>query len=471
MSRNAVRQDPYRPHVHYTPAANWINDPNGLVYFGGQYHLFYQYNPYSSSHAHMHWGQAVSTDLVHWQERGVALTEGEHQIFSGSAVVDWKNSSGLGDGTSPFLVACYTGHTETHQAQYLASSQDRGETWTLHPDAVLDRGKQDFRDPKVFWHAPSAAWIMTVVHPIEREVELLRSADLHTWTSLSVFGPTGETGGIWEVPDLFPVLDDDGQEHWVLKVDLNPGGPYGGSGVQYWLGDFDGQRFTTRTPSRWVDHGQDFYAAITWHDLPERRVWLSWMSNWQYAHHVPTATEGWRGAMSLPREVGVSVDADGPILVQRPVPELQILRQTLRPLHLGVTSLQVDQAHEFLLNWSAAESFHVRLEFRSEAGIEVSVEVTPEEVVVRRPKTVVTAGLDGYAGEHRAPLPPLGAYDLHLFLDASSLEVFAGGGRAIITDLLFPAQPICEATCTIKGLDHGSFTGALWPLSQADFST
>ncbi|MBB5378075.1 levanase/fructan beta-fructosidase [Deinococcus metalli] len=465
MTKPAVRQDPYRPHVHYTPAANWINDPNGLVYFGGVYHLFYQYNPYASSHGHMHWGHAVSTDLVHWHEQDIALAEGEHQIFSGSAVVDWQNTSGLGDGTSPPLVACYTGHTSSNQAQYLASSQDGGTSWTLHPDAVLDRGKLDFRDPKVFWHAPTASWIMAVVHPVEREIELLRSTDLRAWTSLSIFGPAGATGGIWEVPDLFPVLDDAGHEHWVLKVDLNPGGPYGGSGVQYWLGDFDGQTFMPRTPAWWVDHGQDFYAAITWHDLPERRVWLSWMSNWQYAHHVPTAAAGWRGAMSLPREVGVRVDLDGPVLVQRPVPELQALRQAERPISAGITPFETDQAHEFLLRWPGSNSFRVQLEFRSEAGIEVSVEVTPREVAVRRPETAVTAGLTGYAGEHRAPLPPMEDHELRLFLDASSLEVFVGGGRAVLTDLLFPAQSIREVWCITEGLDHREAMGSLWPLS------
>lgn len=468
MTSSVVRHDPYRPHVHYTPAANWINDPNGLVFFGGQYHLFYQYNPYASSHAHMHWGHAVSTDLVHWREQDVALAEGDHQIFSGSAVVDWQNSSGLGDGTSPLLVACYTGHTETHQAQYLASSQDGGKTWTRHPNPVLDRGKRDFRDPKVFWYAPTASWIMAVVHPIEREVELLRSADLHTWTPLSRFGPAGKTGGIWEVPDLFPVLDDQGQEHWILKVDLNPGGPYGGSGVQYWVGDFDGQTFTPRTESRWVDYGQDFYAAITWHDLPDRRVWLSWMSNWQYAHHVPTAAAGWRGAMSLPREIGVRMDAEGPALVQWPVPELQTLRQAMRPLQVGLTALEPDQAHELRLNWSGTAAFRVRLEFRSEVGIEVSVEVTPRELVVHRPETAVTTDLQGYAGIHRAPLPQLEAHDLHLFLDACSLEIFAGGGRAVLTDLLFPPQPIREVAFATEGLDNDVVVASLWSLARAD---
>ena len=467
--KTTTRPQPlYRPHIHYTPAVNWMNDPNGLVYVAGRYHLYYQYNPHATRHQYMHWGQAISTDLVHWQEQLVALAHHEHEVFSGSAAVDWHNTSGFGTAETPPLVACYTGHTPGNQAQFLAYSVDEGANWAYHSGPVLDVGKQDFRDPKVFWHAATSSWIMVVAHPAEQQVEFFGSANLREWTALSVFGPQGAAGGIWEVPELF-ALQGDGQDYWVLKVDLFPGGPYLGSGVQYWLGDFDGRTFTPRTPARWVDHGQDFYAALTWSDLPQRRVWIAWMSNWQYARESPTQAEGWRGAMTLPRELRVCADAGGPALAQRPVPELQVLRQDGRALTLnGPSPLAPDQAHELLLHWNAAPDFRLRLVFRSAAGTEACVEITPREVLVQRPASDVTAELDGYAGTHRAPLPAeLDSHDLHVFLDACSLEVFAAGGRAVITDLLFVAQPIAEVRLEVLGLEPGSVSAELWPLSPS----
>jgi fructan beta-fructosidase len=467
----------FRPHIHYTPAANWMNDPNGLVYCAGRYHLYYQYNPHAAHHQHMHWGQAISTDLLHWQEQPVALGQQAHEIFSGSAVVDWHNTSGFGEGGRPPLVACYTGHTATNQAQFLAYSLDEGASWAYHAGPVLDLGKQDFRDPKVFWHAESSCWIMVIAHPAEHQVEFFRSANLREWTALSVFGPQGAVGGIWEVPDLFPLRDAAGQEHWILKVDLFPGGPHGGSGVQYWLGDFDGRAFTPRTPARWVDHGQDFYAALTWSDLPERRVWLAWMSNWHYARHSPTGAEGWRGAMTLPRELRVCDGPDGLMLAQQPVPELQALRQEQATLPLGGTvSLRPDQAYEFRLSWASAAALSVRLNFSSGAGLEASVELTPTELIVWRPESHSASGLDGYAGTHRATLPQaLVSHDLHLFLDACSLEVFAAGGRVVITDLLFAAQPIVEVEVTASGLGLDTISDTvsahLWPLTASTASS
>ncbi len=470
MTKTPVHQHPhFRPYIHYTPAANWMNDPNGLVYFAGRYHLYYQYNPHAVRHQHMNWGQAISTDLVHWQEQTVALEHQKHEVFSGSAVVDWHNTSGFGAGKQPPLVACYTGHTADNQAQFLAYSLDEGASWDHHSGPVLDLGKRDFRDPKVFWHADSSCWVMVVAHPVEHQVEFFRSPDLQEWTTLSMFGPSGATGGIWEVPELFSLQDDAGQQHWVLKVDLFPGGPYVGSGVQYWLGDFDGTTFTPRTPARWVDHGQDFYAALTWSDLPERRVWMAWMSNWQYAHDSPTEKEGWRGAMTLPRELRVCVDRDGPALAQRPVRELQALRQAHLPLPVnGAAALHPGQAHELLLSWPPATDFRVRLAFTSGAGVEASVEVTPDELSVHRPANEMTSDLGGYPGTHRAKLPSApGRHDLHVFLDACSLEVFACGGRAVITDLLFPSQPISQLQVDVLGLEPGSVTADLWPLTAS----
>jgi len=241
--------EPFRPQYHFTPETNWMNDPNGMVFYEGEYHLFYQYNPFGDKWGHMSWAHAVSPDMVHWKHLPLALPEEDGvMIFSGSAVVDWNNTSGFGKDGKPPLVAIYTGHyTEKPlQNQNLAFSNDKGRTWTKYSgNPVLDIGEKDFRDPKVFWHGPTHQWIMVAAWPLERKVRFYSSPDLKEWSHLSDFGPAGATTGIWECPDLFPLAVDGNtnQIKWVLIVNLNPGGPAGGSGSQYFIGDFDGQRF------------------------------------------------------------------------------------------------------------------------------------------------------------------------------------------------------------------------------------
>lgn len=457
----------YRPRVHYAPAINWMNDPNGLVYAAGQYQMSYQYNPYGDTHGHMHWGRATSPDLVHWTEQEIALWQGDHEIFSGSAFIDHANTSGFGKSGETVLVACYTGHTPYNQSQFLAYSLDGGEQWHPQPEAVLDVGRQDFRDPRVFWHSPSSQWIMAVVHPYEHQIELYGSPNLRDWQSLSLFGPAGATGGIWEVPELFPVEDEQGQTWWVLKVDLNPGGPFGGSGVQYWLGDFDGRCFDARTPARWVDHGKDFYAALTWSDLPEpsRRVWLAWMNNWQYAQAVPTP--GQRGMMSLARELRVARWGEAFCLAQSPIPELQKLRgkeeEIRRP---GFVVLNPACAAELKLTFTSTMSGALRLTFHSDEGPEGTVVLNSQMLRVIRPTTAPTTDLAGYAGEHSAELPPgPEVLDLHLFLDACSLEVFASEGRVVISDLLYPNAPIRKLEVDFEDADI--LQAQLWTLTPS----
>lgn len=240
--------EPFRPGFHFTPERNWINDPNGMVYLDGEYHLFYQYNPFGDKWGHMSWGHAVSRDLMTWEHLPVALPEKDGiMIFSGSAVIDWKNTSGFGAGGKPPMVAIYTGHREGHQDQRLAFSNDRGRTWTQYSgNPVLDLGKADFRDPKVFWYAPGNRWIMALTLPTEKKTSFYGSSDLKQWEHLSDFGPAGALNGIWECPDFFelPVANDPGQRRWVLLLNMNPGAPAGGSGCQYFVGNFDGKTFT-----------------------------------------------------------------------------------------------------------------------------------------------------------------------------------------------------------------------------------
>jgi sucrose-6-phosphate hydrolase SacC (GH32 family) len=251
--RASPHEDPDRPQFHYTPERNWLNDPNGLVYHDGEYHLFYQHNPSGPAWAEMiSWGHAVGRDLVHWSELPVAIPhEGDESIFSGSAVVDERNTSGFGAPGDPAMVAIYTSARPGSQAQSLAYSTDDGRTWKKYGhNPVLDIGSAEFRDPKVFWYEPDGKWIMTVALPQEHKIAFYSSPDLKRWTHLSDFGPAGAVGGVWECPDLveMPVDEDTGDTRWMLTVSLNPGSIAGGSGTQYFLGRFDGRRFQTDEP-------------------------------------------------------------------------------------------------------------------------------------------------------------------------------------------------------------------------------
>ena len=617
-------REQWRPQFHFTPATNWMNDPNGMVFYDGEYHLFYQYNPFGNKWGHMSWGHAVSKDLVRWEHLPIALSEeNDVMIFSGSAVVDWKNTSGFGQDGKPPMVAIYTGHLTRKplQNQHLAYSNDKGRTWTKFAgNPVLDIGAQDFRDPKVMWHEATKIWVMTVAWPVERKVRFYSSPDLKTWTHLSDFGPAGSTAGIWECPDLFPlrVEGKGGKEKWVLIVNVGSGAPAGGSGCQYFVGDFDGKQFTldasfpkpqpefvpegkiladfesddyagwrttgnafgnapapgksegqqavdgfrgrglvnsflagdksegtltspefaithdhlsfligggnhagktclnllvdgrvVRTatgdaaerltwkswnvrdvrgqkatleivdrhtngwghinvdhilladsparpasqPALWADFGPDFYAAVSWSDIPKRdgrRISLGWMSNWQYANDVPTSP--WRSAMSIPRQLSLRETPAGLRLGQQPVREMEKLRgQSHR---LGKSTLIEASA------WLARKNFgsdllEVSVEFEAvppsgEFGLRL-VTGTNETTVLRwnaqHQGLIVDRTRSGrgefhprFNGAHEAPMRLTdGRLRLHLFLDTSSLEVFAADGEAVLTDLILPA--------------------------------
>jgi fructan beta-fructosidase len=331
---------PWRPQYHFTPPQNFMNDPNGTVFYKGEYHLFYQYNPEGKRWGHMGWGHAVSPDLVHWQNLPTALHEvpGDYMVYSGSAVVDRKNSSGLCRSSDAqdrsCLMAIYTAAHAKRQNQYLAFSNDRGRTWTSYSgNPVVDLQAEDFRDPNVFWYEPQRKWVMIAVLADHRRAVIFDSPDLKHWTQKSSFGPAGDSAGQWECPDLIELpVEDTAEKRWVLVVNRNPGAPAGGTGVRYLIGSFDGSTFTPENPERpplWADYGKDFYATNTWNDLPQgdhRRVWIGWISNWQYANAEPTAL--WRGAQSIARELRLRRYPDGLRLVQVPIRELESLRET-----------------------------------------------------------------------------------------------------------------------------------------------
>jgi len=470
-SPQGLYMEPFRPQYHFTPEKNWMNDPNGMVFYEGEYHLFYQYNPAGDKWGHMSWGHAVSPDMVHWTHLPLALAEADNvMIFSGSAVVDWKNSSGFGKDGRPPLVAVYTGFRTTDRVQFqcIAYSNDKGRTWTKYSgNPVIDINSMDFRDPKVQWHDATRRWIMTVSLSAEHKVRFYGSDNLKAWTLLSEFGPAGATGGVWECPDLFELpLPGTNDKRWVLVVNMNPGSVAGGSGGQYFIGRFDGTQFVADrdslippSPGRsasesahWFDYGPDYYAAVSWSDVPAsdgRRLWLGWMSNWEYGGDVPTSP--WRSAMSIPREVGLSRTAEGIRLVQKPAREME----SLRDRHFAFKSGDVSEANAWLKERHVqGDQLELMVEFAPRSsgteGVKVlksDTEATVIGVDRQRGRAFVDRTQSGnvtfhkkFSGVYDAPLAVHdGRVKLHLFVDASSVEVFVNDGERVFTSLVYPS--------------------------------
>jgi fructan beta-fructosidase len=479
----------YRPQYHFTPATNWMNDPNGLVWFDGEYHLFYQHNPFGDTWGHMSWGHAVSPDLVHWRHLPVAIPEADSVMaFSGSAVVDWQNTSGFGVGGRPPLVAVYTGHRTDRpsQSQYLAYSTDRGRRWTKYAgNPVLDIGSSEFRDPKVLWHDPTHQWVMVAVLATEHRVRLWGSPDLKRWTRVSDFGPAGAVGGVWECPDLFalPVDGDPANTRWVLIVNINPGGVAGGSAGQYFVGRFDGTTFTPdgvpNDSALWLDYGKDFYAAVTFNDVPRadgRRVLLGWMNDWEYANRIPTSP--WRSAMSVPRALALKTTSAGIRLVQQPVAELERLRGratrvAARAIPTGSTSLAAQgvrgNALEIVAELEAGTASEFGLTVRAGGGEEtvIGVDPTSRQLFVDRTRSGDVSFHKDFPGRQTAPLAlENGRVRLRVLVDWSSVEVFADDGRTVITDQIFPAPTSDDVRLFARGGTARLVSLEAWPLAS-----
>ena len=615
--------EPYRPHYHFTPEKNWMNDPNGMVFYEGEYHLFYQYNPFGDKWGHMSWAHAVSPDMVHWEHLPLALPEADGvMVFSGSAVVDWHNSSGFGKDGKPPLVAIYTGYNTNNNLQYqcIAYSNDKGRTWTKYSgNPVINLNSKDFRDPKVQWYEPTRSWVMTVSLSAEHKVCFYGSENLKDWKLLSQFGPAGATGGVWECPDLFQLPVSGTQEkRWVLAVNIGSGSVAGGSGGQYFVGQFDGTRFvadqdsvskpesanepvgqviadfegkdyggwqvtgdafgsgpaqgkfsnqnpvdgyighglvdsfyggdqTTGTltspafqitnsfidfligggaqkktrmdlwvdgkvvrtasgedserlawrswdvrefmgqPAKieivdqatggwghinvdqimladapvqpaveaalWFDYGPDYYAAVSWSDIPKsdgRRLWLGWMSNWQYGQDVPTSP--WRSAMSIPREVSLRQTAEGIRLVQKPAYEMESLREKLFRFKGGdiakandwliKNNIQGDQL-EFVVEFDPRNSGVEGVKVLQGAvdGTVIGVDRNRGTVFVDRTHSGKVDFNLKFPGVYSAPLTArAGKVTLHVFVDACSVEVFVNDGEKVFTVLNYPSS-------------------------------
>ena len=471
----------FRPGFHFSPKANWINDPNGLVYLDGEYHLFYQYNPNGDQWGDIGWGHAVSTDLTHWEELPMAIAaDDESMIFSGSAVVDTHNTAGFAGPGETALVAIYTAARrapQRGQTQCIAYSTDRGRSWTKYrANPVLDIGLPEFRDPKVQWHADTGRWLMAVALPDARQVGFYASADLKQWRHLSDFGPAGAVEGIWECPDLF-ALDWQGGTAWVLKVDVFKGHVCGSTGSQYFVGQFDGLQFLpfADQPQRWSDYGADFYAALSWNSLPQdqpKPVWIGWMNNHRYAASTPT--QPWRGAMSLPRALSLGADAHGPRLLQQPIAQLTARRGQHRQLAGGrIGAVAHVVALDGPLSWEILAS--VGLLDAGECGIRIGAADGAHTLVgyCRRTRSVfvdrsasgLLSGHPDFPGRRSAALEDLTSLQLHIFIDRCSVEVFVNDGEVVLTELIFPDTDIeSVAIYAVDGsIDLLSFD--LWQLA------
>lgn len=449
----------YRGIYHFSPKEKWMNDPNGMVFFKGEYHLFYQHHPFGTTWGPMHWGHAVSKDLVAWEELPVALAPDEHgMIFSGSAVVDWNNTSGFFDD-EPGLVAIFTHHLEVPnghpvQRQSLAFSKDNGRTWTKYEgNPVLEHESiVDFRDPKVFWHEQTRGWVMIVA--CGQTVCLYRSPNLKNWTLGSEFGAgIGSHDGVWECPDLFPlaVNGDAEQEKWVMLVSIGADPAFKeGSRTQYFTGHFDGSTFVPDDAShtvRWLDYGRDNYAGVSWSDIPAedgRRLFMGWMSNWMYANQTPT--EGYRGAMTIARELTLEMRNGEVTLVQRPARELEQARTpilTLQDVSIREANAQLSALrlvnYEIEAKW--ASEFSVQFALRSNKNHEtlIGIDASQNEVYVDRSRSGIGGFHEHFDGRHAASIQAVNAVQrLRIYVDSSSVEVFAHDGQVVITDLIYP---------------------------------
>jgi fructan beta-fructosidase len=442
-------KETYRPQYHFSPAKNWTNDPNGLVYQNGTYHLFFQHNPFGNVWGHMSWGHATSKDLVHWKELPVAIAEEKGvMIFSGSAVVDKNNSAGFSSNPNKEpLVAIYTAHTETLQTQALAFSNDEGMTWKKYAgNPVLDLHKKDFRDPNVIWYEKGKKWIMAVSQPIEHQISFYASTNLKEWKLLSNFGPAGDLSGVWECPDLMqvPIVGEPGKTKWVLFTSQN-------STMQYFVGEFDGTKFLEDKPGSKIhkqDYGTDYYAAVTYHNSPDKQpISIGWVNNWEYANTIPT--KPWKSAMSLPRKLSVKKQGGDWVLIQQPVKLLEKLRATQENISNRIVTKtasleQKGNCFELELDMIPSKSSMGGLRIAVGNGhfFEIGYDATLEQLFIDRTNTNRSFDTK-YATINKkvADLKTMnGKIALHIFFDESIVEIYTADGSVVFTAQVFPEK-------------------------------
>ena len=479
---DTANREKFRPIYHHTPVYGWMNDANGLVYKDGEYHLYFQYNPYGSKWGNMHWGHSVSKDLVQWTHEQPAIARDTMgHIFSGSCVVDHNNTAGFGKDA---IIAFYTSHkglpgNHQRQQQCIAYSLDNGRTYTKYegnPVVTPFDGLENFRDPKVFWYAPQNKWVMIV--SADKNMRFYESKDLKKWSYMSEWGAGyGPQPNQFECPDFFEMAVDGNAQHkkWVMIVNINPGFVYGGSGTMYFVGQFDGHKFTCDTAPndvKWLDWGKDHYATVTYSNTPGRIIAMPWMSNWQYANLTPT--QQFRSQNALPRELKLYTADNGEQLVSAaPVKETEALRNKATDLGSfeGEKQAKIDNEGAFELDFDlqAGTADKCGVEIANAKGEKVSIyydakaqrfvmdraksgitefgnKVEPHQLdnaqSLKRYKEVTVNYHNAFALGTWAPVPvKADAHHVQIFVDKSSVELFVDGGRIAMTNLVFPNEP------------------------------
>lgn len=453
---DSSNRETYRPVYHHTPVYGWMNDPNGMFYKDGVYHLYFQYNPYGSMWGNMTWGHSTSTDLTHWTYEGTAIVpDAWGAIFSGSCVVDKDNTAGFGKGA---VVAFYTSAKSTPwgdiQSQSMAYSLDNGKTFIKYEhNPILTSTERDFRDPKVFWYAPGKHWVMMLA--VGQEMQIYSSGNLKEWKKESSFGAMqGAHGGVWECPDLVEVAVEGSKEKkWVLICNLNPGGPFGGSAAQYFVGSFDGKKFVNESPTqtKWLDWGKDNYATVTWSNAPAGRcIALGWMSNWQYANNVPTTQ--YRSANTLARDLTLYRVGGELYLKSKPSPEIKKARAEEKKIptfevkgNYEVASLLADNKGAYEIEMTIENKGTSKIDFSlmNEKGEKVAMyyDVVRKQFVMDRSASGIVGFSRDFPAVTVAPVRNTDQIHLRLFIDRSSVEAFGEDGEYVMTNLVFPAEP------------------------------
>lgn len=455
-SFDMANKESFRPVYHHTPAYGWMNDPNGMFYKDGLYHLYFQYNPYGSVWGNMHWGHSTSTDLMHWKFEGCAIVpDAWGAIFSGSCVVDHENTAGFGKEA---VVAFYTSAKSTPwgdiQMQSMAYSLDNGKTFTKYEgNPILTSSEKDFRDPKVFWYAPGKHWVMILA--VGQHMEIYSSVNLKEWKKESEFGAMqGAHGGVWECPDLVEIpVEGTREKKWVLICNLNPGGPFGGSAAQYFVGSFDGKKFVNESPTqtKWMDWGKDIYATVTWNNAPDGRcIALGWMSNWQYANNVPTRQ--YRSANTLARDL--TLYREGQELYLKSTPSVEVKKA--RGKKVSIPSFKVSEKHEIVNLFEEKQgAYEVEIVIQNagaskiafcllnDKGEKVSMyyDLNRKQFVMDRSESGMVDFSKDFPAVTVAPVNVDKELTLRLFVDRSSIEAFGEDGKFVMTNLVFPSQP------------------------------
>ena len=427
---DTTNREKFRPAYHHTPVYGWMNDPNGMFYKDGEWHLYYQYNPYGSLWENMTWGHSVSKDLIHWEALPNAIEpDAIGTIFSGSCVVDKNNTAGYGKDA---IIAYYTSAGEA-QTQSMAYSTDGGRTFTKYEkNPVITNNIPDFRDPNFFWHEPTQKWIMLLA--AGQEMQIYSSPNLKDWTLESNFGREfGNHDGVWECPDMMQLnVRGKDQQKWMLVCNINPGGPFGGNATQYFIGQFDGHQFTCESKpevTKWMDYGKDHYATVSFNNAPEgRHVVLAWMSNWQYANQVPT--KQFRSANSIPRDLDLFVDGDETYCGVTPSREMLALRGNKVKRLTDACELIVDVKGSMELVLSNAKGEQVVMNY----------DAKQQTFSMDRTKSGDVSFSEAFPATTIAPTH--GALkQLRIFIDHSSIEVFEAEGKMAMTNLVFPSEP------------------------------